>query len=1470
MLIPIEIATGKKITKKKKVTSVSPEEQAKAFDILRKQTAKESEFEAKRQKEAEANIRKRTVVGDTMVYGSPEEGAMESFEALTRVSRAEAGRVPGVQTKVAPTVKATPEGNVVKKIATKYGVVTYTATPDESNIFRSGDVDAIQQLTKNIVDDAESIAKEQGRKVKINTGDKYIFDTVNAALDERSIDTMTTNALKTIFKAIMPPMGQKTSDILASSGEALTTKGKELFQSESNLAKGAGIASSLVGGILEEASNPAAFFTAKTMNVLDPTATTEERVGAGGNIALYALSALPAIGAAGAGRAVLKSGGTATEALTAATRSLLRDVVPAGKYIDNRITLKGVLNVIEADGQLGNLTRSQLAKQLSQAAKNSGQDAGAFYTRYLNKYTEGKGLLTSPAYKASFEPASPTAPAIPEPPVSAIPEPAVPTPVLSATDEFDWSNPALVEQLRQDLKTQLASKLPDAGEDQLSKVADQLLERKKGQKNPYIATDNAGVDIDWRTNEPVNPTPTAPVVEPPVSAIPEPPVVETPTATIPEPVVEPTVAPTVEPPTSTIPDLQPSPEVTTALKNASMQDDLREMGFDDLPDTKKETFQGFLDEAVAKGLDKESAINTILDDFALGKKRALSPEETMGMAKYAAFLKNERRRLQNLFDATKDGDIARQIQVVQQKFRDVSQVAKEAGAEAAKALVARKGLLDDDYSLATILNDAAVARMAGLNKEQILAEAQKIAKRTGESVEDIIANGLHSKKEIDDLTAKVNELEQANVTAKEAYDKLKAELDGGLLAEQRAAKKSARTKENARARAEQAKSDFLALTSPDPNVQAKSANLDPRFLKPLAQYIKAKIDEGVIILKESGNLDEIVAKLQSDGINVDTEDVADALQFDRQTRPKLSDLQKEKQRLQRQLMAEARQVSPGASDAERLAKSKQRLQDKIDSLDEQIRTGNYLEKVPRKVRQMDDELYALQLKAKLKQRQVDNELRRLAPKTTVARVNEILLSNQLASIYSRAQDIISGLVMVPSKLMEMPSYSFVNPITAKILGEDRLSGSFVTRANDILKRAALRTGYEWKGSFDKLGGNTFGGKMKSFVSELGGVAAEAGDVPYKSLYYVIGEEVAAEDKAIKLLKKQGKYTKDDVDLMRESILRDIENHPDVTLAAEDFSLRNTFNNDNLISRVSSGVKRTTLSSLGLKKGTNVGDAVDSLLDVLFFRFGKVIGNVAATTSDYIPGVGIARGAANLGVAKYKKLQGQMISVAERDAINQMFARGLTGIATYTLYKAIMPKIFNANIVGEKGQERLDFGDSQKLGGLTVPMLIAAADDTLDKYKDENGEPFTPEKKRLIRNQFLFDLALSNPMASNTKDILDALMGDGDPQVKLMKIAIKKGTTTLIPGQFRDWARRQETESKTGLLTGKEPQRVKFKRYDPTEEKVKTSNDWRVILTDELRSKLPKTVLNPEFNRQSLPIKGTEEEVLTPPMPPLPL
>ena len=557
------------------------------------------------------------------------------------------------------------------------------------------------------------------------------------------INAETLKNLKTVFKTTMSPTGQIASNLLEAGGKKLTEAGQEMMANQgplSNYIQPVGLVSTIAGGALEDASNPLAVFASRTGNLFDPTATTEERVGAGKNIALYALSALPAIGAAGAGRAVLKSGGTATEALTAATRSLLRDVVPAGKYIDNRITLKGVLNVIEADGQLGNLTRSQLAKQLSEAAKTSGQDAGAFYTRYLNKYTEGKGLLTSPAYKAPFEPPSPTAPAIPEPPVSAIPEPAVPTPVLSATDEFDWSNPALVEQLRQDLKTQLASKLPDAGEDQLSKVADQLLERKKGQKNPYIATDNAGVDIDWRTNEPVSTTLTAPVVEPPISAIPEPPAVETPTATIPEPVVEPTVAPTVEPPTSTIPDLQPIPGVSTAVRTAegieevAPNEDLtsfakRVTGRDPMEGTNAQKIMEGARKFVQDGqINVENIVNDIIRN-----RRPVNEVESGAVLDELAKLKAQQKQLERAAGGSvQDLEEWRRLQ---DKIEQYQQAGDIIGNQFHRLGMALQTVIRDDMSVGSLLRKG---KLLNLNEELSAAMKAKL-EDLGKKYEDALA-----------------------------------------------------------------------------------------------------------------------------------------------------------------------------------------------------------------------------------------------------------------------------------------------------------------------------------------------------------------------------------------------------------------------------------------------------------------------------------------------------------------------------------------------------------------------------------------------------------------------------------------------------------------------------------------------------------------------------------------------------------
>jgi hypothetical protein len=100
----------------------------------------------------------------------------------------------------------------------------------------------------------------------------------------------------------------------------------------------------------------------------------------------------------------------------------------------------------------------------------------------------------------------------------------------------------------------------------------------------------------------------------------------------------------------------------------------------------------------------------------------------------------------------------------------------------------------------------------------------------------------------------------------------------------------------------------------------------------------------------------------------------------------------------------------------------------------------------------------------------------------------------------------------------------------------------------------------------------------------------------------------------------------------------------------------------------------------------------------------------------------------------------------------------------------------------------------------------------------------------------------------------------------LKFIAKKASNMVIPGQVRDWAKRQEATGPSGMMTGQEKIRSKFKVWDPEEGKrggVKSSDDWRVIFGDEFKSKLPRTIFNPNFNRQTLPLKGQEEEALRP-------
>ena len=469
-----------------------------------------------------------------------------------------------------------------KTIQTKYGVF-------KVDVAGAWNPEVYAQIRQEIEDDQE----------KSNAPVDPKFANLPEIKTEVPVDvnTETGRILGETFKALMPASTKAVSNVVETAGKGIGEKGAELLGSQNIYSQLAGLPLTIAGGIVTDVANPLAGFVTRTGNLYDPNATAEERIGAAGNIVGYALGAMNPLEAAGAGIKAFRAGATGTEALTTAGRSLLRSSVPLGTKIDtalatkaaNKASLKNLIDVLEAEGQLMGKTRAALTKEFVDAgktfAKETGKTAEEFYTKYLNDFAEGKGQLTapSPTAPAAFELPSTKAPEVPEAPA------------------FNWADETAVSQLRDDLRNSIKQKFPNATDEQIGTVAEQLLEKKRGQKNPYLATNEKGETFDWRQPEPAPtaiPEPTAPVVEPPTSVIPEPPVataptvapapaVEPPTSVIPEPTVTPAVEPTpiIEPPTTEsippvepttvktdIPDVQPTEDLTSFAKRVTGRD----------------------------------------------------------------------------------------------------------------------------------------------------------------------------------------------------------------------------------------------------------------------------------------------------------------------------------------------------------------------------------------------------------------------------------------------------------------------------------------------------------------------------------------------------------------------------------------------------------------------------------------------------------------------------------------------------------------------------------------------------------------------------------------------------------------------------------------------------------------------------------------------------------------------------------
>jgi len=151
------------------------------------------------------------------------------------------------------------------------------------------------------------------------------------------------------------------------------------------------------------------------------------------------------------------------------------------------------------------------------------------------------------------------------------------------------------------------------------------------------------------------------------------------------------------------------PEVTgTSIKNRSVEADRAALGLNDLPKPERQSFEGWIAKA------KEQKIDAEADKIAkrvLDSGEDLSETESAGIAlrmsklkqDHASIIKDINKALDEGADAS---TLSKQLADIEDEFDTLSKATKQSGTSTARALVARKLTIDDDYELISTLQRA--------------------------------------------------------------------------------------------------------------------------------------------------------------------------------------------------------------------------------------------------------------------------------------------------------------------------------------------------------------------------------------------------------------------------------------------------------------------------------------------------------------------------------------------------------------------------------------------------------------------------------------------------------------------------------------------------------------------------------------------------------------------------------------------
>jgi len=593
---------------------------------------------------------------------------------------------------------------------------------------------------------------------------------------------------------------------------------------------------------------------------------------------------------------------------------------------------------------------------------------------------------------------------------------------------------------------------------------------------------------------------------------------------------------------------------------------------------------------------------------------------------------------------------------------------------------------------------------------------------------------------------------------------------------------------------------------------------DPEVIKAFGEYVRAVVDDG------ARGITEVIQKMADDGVAVDSEDIYKGMTARTGLR-KLSDIQKEIIDAKRELVKDAVQGPKKAKDVVqgpnppkeigRVLKSRENVRARIAELEDQIKTGQYIEAQPKVKREIDAEVYRLRQIEKMKQKQVKDAIERMRPKSAAEKFGSYSSEVKLLNPASRVKDLISNTLNLVSTGIETPARFLVDASTAKFTKSDMILGvEGNAETLGIIKdrvKATAKTDLQeaWQG-LDSGAADKFG-----YAKGLGGKAAAMTDAPFKTIYRETANVRLAEEKAKRVLGKDATMAK--VKDMRDEILSNLDEHPDIQMGAEEYALYKTFNNDNAISKFNARVK----------SGTN--DLGAATYDELIGRFSKVITNVGLDKLDRT-GFGIVRGLTKVVTSK------GALTAAERMIINDMMAKGMTGLPIVTLGYFLSDKVKGE--IKDGYRKYIDHGDLGDMGGVMAAFLYGADMKQAEKLGSKAGSfRFTTTAK----------LATDSPFSSNVQDVFD--LADDPTLSGLTDYVAKKGTNIVIPGGVRDVARRMDSKQ-FPVMTGKEKEREKYPKG--TKAAVDKLNHksaeaiWKMIL-GETKSKLP--VL-----RQQLPKK----------------